>query len=146
MALLAPSTPPMSPSFSRKRKSWARRCERLCCSVVSYFPLVIVYGLTTWAVWVQADIGFTTNKDTWTGRDICYLSLNTQSNASLHRPAYRPSRPYSLPSPELVVHYSGMGESGIPTGGPGSVLVAPICRSSRQYLDHGQVHRRLALL
>ncbi|KAF2087354.1 zf-DHHC-domain-containing protein, partial [Saccharata proteae CBS 121410] len=38
-------------------RSWARKCERYCCSVVSSFPLVVVYGLTTWAVWVQAQIG-----------------------------------------------------------------------------------------
>ena len=68
MALRASATPPMSPSFSRKRKSFARRCERACCSVISYFPLAFVYGLTTWAVWVQTDIGFMQRKDMWTGQ------------------------------------------------------------------------------
>lgn len=56
LAELAPS-PPHSPSLAMRRKSWARRCERYCCNVVSYFPLCIVYGLTTWAVWVAYKIG-----------------------------------------------------------------------------------------
>ncbi|OJD30496.1 palmitoyltransferase pfa3 [Diplodia corticola] len=71
LAELAPS-PPHSPSLAMRRKSWARRCERYCCNVVSYFPLCIVYGLTTWAVWVSYKIGvqekLSTNRDyfcTW---------------------------------------------------------------------------------
>ncbi|KAL8974268.1 MAG: hypothetical protein Q9197_001495 [Variospora fuerteventurae] len=44
--------------MGRRPRSWARKCERYCCSVVIYIPLVFVYGLTTWAVWVEAGIGF----------------------------------------------------------------------------------------
>ncbi|KAJ6260502.1 hypothetical protein Dda_4728 [Drechslerella dactyloides] len=31
-----------------------RRLDDLCCSGLTYFPLLIVYGATTWAVWVEA--------------------------------------------------------------------------------------------
>ena len=40
-----------------KRKTCARKCERACCTTVTYFPLVFVYGLTTWGAWVLAHMG-----------------------------------------------------------------------------------------
>lgn len=58
LATLAPSTPPSSPPFHRRRKSWARKIEWCCCSTLSYFPLTFVYGLTTWAVWVEVHVSF----------------------------------------------------------------------------------------
>lgn len=58
----SPSPPP------RTRRSFARRCERSCWTFITYIPLAFVYGLTTWAVWVQAKIGFQTSGSTWTGR------------------------------------------------------------------------------
>lgn len=42
----------------RMAKKWARTCERYCCLGATYFPLVFVYSITTWAVWVEATIGF----------------------------------------------------------------------------------------
>lgn len=59
----------MSPSrdFHRKRKSWARRVERCCCGALGYFPLAFVYGLLSWAAWVQISIGFWPNQGKWTG-------------------------------------------------------------------------------
>lgn len=66
MATLAPSSSPPSPS-RRRTKTWARRCERVCWKILTAFPLAFVYGLTTWAVWVQANIGFAPFKHTWTG-------------------------------------------------------------------------------
>ena len=42
----------------RRQKGWAKTCERACCRTITYFPLAFVYGLTTWAVWVEAGIGF----------------------------------------------------------------------------------------
>ncbi|EKG20483.1 Zinc finger DHHC-type palmitoyltransferase protein [Macrophomina phaseolina MS6] len=72
LAELAPS-PPHSPSLTMRRKSWARRCERYCCNVVSYFPLCIVYGLTTWAVWVSYKIGVEERQST--GRDYFFAWL-----------------------------------------------------------------------
>lgn len=47
-----------SPSFHRRTKSFARRLERCCCATFAFFPLVFVYGLTTWAVWVEANVSF----------------------------------------------------------------------------------------
>lgn len=50
-----------------RRRTWARKVERYCCVAVTYFPLVFVYGLTSWAVWVQAGIGFVPSQKAWTG-------------------------------------------------------------------------------
>lgn len=58
MATLASDTPPMSPPFHRRRKSWARKVERVCCQTLTYFPLLFVYGLTTWSVWVAINVSF----------------------------------------------------------------------------------------
>lgn len=58
MATLASDAPPASPPFHRRRKSWARKVERVCCSTLSYFPLLFVYGLTTWSVWVAVNVSF----------------------------------------------------------------------------------------
>lgn len=56
MASLAPPSPSRSPA--RMPRKWARKCERYCCLGATYFPLFFVYGITTWAVWVEATIGF----------------------------------------------------------------------------------------
>ncbi|KAM0801909.1 DHHC palmitoyltransferase-domain-containing protein [Usnea florida] len=59
--MTAPSSTSSSPNpMNRRRKSWARRCERACCSVVIYFPLGFIYGLSTWAIWVEAGLGLST--------------------------------------------------------------------------------------
>lgn len=63
MATLASDTPPMSPPFHRRRKSWARKVERVCCQTLSYFPLLFVYGLTTWSVWVAVNVSFYSGSD-----------------------------------------------------------------------------------
>ncbi|RMZ75242.1 hypothetical protein DV738_g5578, partial [Chaetothyriales sp. CBS 135597] len=58
------STPASSPHPPRSRATWrrvkrcARRCERCCCTVGTYFPLAFVYSLTTWAVFVETRIGY----------------------------------------------------------------------------------------
>ncbi|KAH7369172.1 palmitoyltransferase PFA3 [Plectosphaerella cucumerina] len=47
---------------------WARRAERCCCTFATYLPLSFVYGLTTWAVWVDVRIGSSqADKPTWLG-------------------------------------------------------------------------------
>lgn len=47
---------------------WARRAERCCCTFATYLPLSFVYGLTTWAVWVDVNIGSSqVGKPTWLG-------------------------------------------------------------------------------
>ncbi|RAR00150.1 zf-DHHC-domain-containing protein [Stemphylium lycopersici] len=68
MATLASPSPPSSPSVTMRRRGWARKVERYCCTAFTYFPLVFVYGLTSWAVWVQAGIGFVPSQDVWTGK------------------------------------------------------------------------------
>ncbi|KAI1491197.1 DHHC palmitoyltransferase-domain-containing protein [Biscogniauxia mediterranea] len=63
---------------------WARRAERYCCLGLKYFPLVFVYAISTWAVWVVVSIGSTTMKKetSWTGTKssifgvLLYLLLN----------------------------------------------------------------------
>lgn len=50
-----------------RRRGWARKVERCCCTAVAFFPLVFVYGLGSWAVWVEAGIGFAPTKNAWTG-------------------------------------------------------------------------------
>lgn len=65
-----------SRDFSRRRKSYARRIERLCCGALTYFPLAFVYGLITWAAWVQISIGFWPNEGKWTGNCCSLLSLD----------------------------------------------------------------------
>ena len=63
------SPSPSSSRSSRKRRplGWARKFERCCCSTVTHLPLGFVYGLTTWAVWVQSGIGFLPEA-TWAGK------------------------------------------------------------------------------
>ncbi|KXS94799.1 hypothetical protein AC578_4048 [Pseudocercospora eumusae] len=58
MPTLAAPTTTRSPSFHRRRKSWARKIERCCCTTFAYFPLVFVYGLTSWAVYVLVNVSF----------------------------------------------------------------------------------------
>jgi hypothetical protein len=57
-----------------RRRGWARKVERYCCTAVTYFPLLFVYGLTSWAVWVEAGIGFVPSKNVWTGASLIYIS------------------------------------------------------------------------
>nr|POF13908.1 palmitoyltransferase pfa3 [Quercus suber] len=55
MPILA--SPPLSPPRSG-RKSWARNVERCCMKTIVYFPLLFIYGLSTWAVWVALGVCF----------------------------------------------------------------------------------------
>ncbi|KAF2758953.1 zf-DHHC-domain-containing protein [Pseudovirgaria hyperparasitica] len=74
MATLGSPSPPASPS-SRRRRNFARKCERFCCNIILYFPLSFVYGLTTWAVWVAVNIGLTPSK-AWTGHSSNALAIS----------------------------------------------------------------------
>ena len=66
MATLAPnSPPPATPPFHRRRKSWGRKIERCCCTSLSYFPLTFVYGLTSWAVYVEVNVSFLGDSSIW---------------------------------------------------------------------------------
>lgn len=54
-------------SPKRRTRSLARAVERTCVIIASYFPLAFVYGLTTWAVWVDAGIGLLPTNSRWLG-------------------------------------------------------------------------------
>lgn len=100
-------------------KSCARRCERACCVVATYFPVAFVYSLTSWAVWVEAGIGLSPpkagNQISWTARSksilgiILYILLNTcytvaafiDPGSPIQRPSSRQNATYSsLPTSE----------------------------------------------
>ncbi|KAL4912468.1 Palmitoyltransferase pfa3 [Aspergillus aurantiobrunneus] len=67
MATLAMSAP-SSPSWPKRRpRAWALRCERYCCMAATYFPLAFVYGVTTWAVYVEASVGLKPTSSPWIG-------------------------------------------------------------------------------
>ena len=51
--------------FARMAK-WARTIERYCCLGVTYFPLLFIYSITSWAVWVETTIGFL-SQGSWIG-------------------------------------------------------------------------------
>ncbi|KJZ80428.1 Palmitoyltransferase PFA3 [Hirsutella minnesotensis 3608] len=48
-------------------RRWARRMERACCTLGTYVPVLFVYGLTSWAVWVIVVIGNVTQRSRWIG-------------------------------------------------------------------------------
>ncbi|KAF2838286.1 zf-DHHC-domain-containing protein [Patellaria atrata CBS 101060] len=80
--MLASPSPPNSPSFKGRRRGFARRCERYCCNTVTYFPLVFVYGLSSWAAWVLTRFRYEPTSGFWRGQVapavsvILYLLLN----------------------------------------------------------------------
>lgn len=53
----SPSSSPPPTASRRRMRNCAHRIERVCCALATYFPLAFVYGLTTWAVWVDASLG-----------------------------------------------------------------------------------------
>ena len=75
MATLASPDATSPPPMGRRTKSCARKCERYCCAVATYFPLAFVYGLTTWAVWVEAGIGFYPTKNPYSGTYLICQSI-----------------------------------------------------------------------
>ncbi|KHN95627.1 palmitoyltransferase PFA3 [Metarhizium album ARSEF 1941] len=60
----------------------ARTIVRACCVTATYIPLMFVYGLTTWAVWVVVEIGSVAPEGSWLGSAssaggvVIYLLLN----------------------------------------------------------------------
>lgn len=80
--MASPASPNVSPK--RRARTVARRVERICVTIFSYFPLAFVYSLTTWAVWVDVSIGFLTTKSRWIGlpSSIVGVLLYTMLNAS----------------------------------------------------------------
>lgn len=60
---------PLSPT-KRRRSGLVKTCEGLLCSAVKYFPLAFVYGLTTWAIWVEAGVSIYHTKSWWKGTPV----------------------------------------------------------------------------
>ncbi|KAG9232597.1 DHHC palmitoyltransferase-domain-containing protein [Amylocarpus encephaloides] len=56
-------------------RRWARKVERYCCLGATYFPLVFVYSITSWAVWVEATIGFLPVQSAWIGKGTSFLGI-----------------------------------------------------------------------
>ncbi|KAK2608726.1 palmitoyltransferase for Vac8p [Conoideocrella luteorostrata] len=53
----------------------ARMVERTCCAFATYIPLIFVYGLTTWGIWVVVEIGMKAPKRSWLGTGSSILGL-----------------------------------------------------------------------
>lgn len=67
--LLSPDpADPSSPANMRRRKSLVRRIERCCSVSLKHFPLLFVYGVTTWAVFTGVRICLVWPVDGWIGR------------------------------------------------------------------------------
>lgn len=73
-------------------RRWARKLERACCAFATYIPLVFVYGLTSWAVWVVVSIGSASIKSAWIGNGssavgvALYLLLNWSYTTAVFTP------------------------------------------------------------
>ena len=68
-----------SPTYGperRKPKRWAKRCEQNCVAVVTRMPLVLVYGLTTWAVWVEFGLSLHWTKTSFKGETFQQVVLS----------------------------------------------------------------------
>ncbi|KAK5660106.1 hypothetical protein OQA88_13575 [Cercophora sp. LCS_1] len=53
----------------------ARKIERACCQAASFFPLFFVYGLTSWAVFVQVSLSTVDSKVWWLGRSSAFAGV-----------------------------------------------------------------------
>ena len=52
-------------------RRYTRKLERACCVTAKYTPLIFVYGLTTWGVWVVVKIGAYGTSSHWIGAPFC---------------------------------------------------------------------------
>ena len=151
-ALASSSSPSSSPSpMKRRPKSFTKKCERACCQTVTYFPLAFVYGLTTWAIWVEAGIGFAHNSKGWT-RMIPLLSSSVFMKLILAcRRVYLLPGHHPLPSPKLVLYHRCLYRPRISSHihGPLWLLAPSYPRTSftpRCSLVHRQIYRREQIL
>lgn len=71
----SPSPSPPPTPFRRRTKTCARKCERGCCLVATYFPLLFVYSLTTWAVSVEGSIGLFGNPKSFAAPPLSILGI-----------------------------------------------------------------------
>lgn len=72
MALSRSSSPSPAP-LKRRQNGFARRCERCCWTFVTHIPLPFVYGLTTWAVFVEVSLSRIWVLSSWSGRVTLHL-------------------------------------------------------------------------
>lgn len=133
---------PASPStMSRK---WARKCERYCCLGITYFPLLFVYSITTWAVWVETSIGFAPSKSSWIGANL-FLNAVHETNA-LIRYNDIDHRRCIIYYAELVVHNRSLHESRIDDRNQRRIQFFTDCCAARCDFVHRQVYRRATVL
>ncbi|PGH09686.1 hypothetical protein AJ80_07637 [Polytolypa hystricis UAMH7299] len=64
-AFASGTSDPLPPK--RRPRSFARKCERVCSRIFTYFPLAFVYSLTTWAVSVEVRVGINPGGSKWIG-------------------------------------------------------------------------------
>jgi palmitoyltransferase ZDHHC2/15/20 len=126
----SPSPSPPPTPFRRRTKSCARKCERGCCAVATYFPLAFVYSLTTWAVYVEGAMGLFGDTKWWAAKPVSlfgillYLLLNASYTIAVFTD---PGSPLQTKSAGSKVKYSTL-----PTVEPShdSDVVQPITVSS----------------
>jgi hypothetical protein len=98
----------MSPT--RMPRKWARKCERYCCLGATYFPLLFVYSITTWAVWVESTIGFlpASAQSSWIGM-LLYSTVAYKAHIFCREWDLIPWYSHISP-PRLVLHNSCIHE------------------------------------
>lgn len=141
MATLA-SPAPRSPTRMPPRR-WARKVERYCCLCATYFPLVFVYSITTWAIWVEASISFIPGPHDYIGKLFASwfaLSSNIRRSRdwnSWNRPVH-PSK--------LVIYYSCLYESRHNDQRKEWLQLSTYAQPSRIHEPDSQIERRDAIL
>ncbi|KAB8295934.1 hypothetical protein EYC80_008754 [Monilinia laxa] len=138
MATLSPPSPSRSPGPVRMSRKWARKCERYCCIGATYFPLAFVYSITTWAVWVEATIGFLADgsRTHWIGKGtsflgiIIYLLLNWSYTAAV----------FTNPGTTTVAN---QGYSALPTHNPVATNFTVKANGELRYLSGTWVWREI---
>jgi hypothetical protein len=103
-------SPSHSPSPARMSRKWARKCERYCCLGATYFPLLFVYSLTSWAVWVEATIGFLPGQPDYLGMNLWSIASRSRLQEDRNRIEFPRNR--LLRSPQLVIHDSRLHQPG----------------------------------
>lgn len=105
-----------SPPFHRRRKSWARKIERCCCSTFAYIPLTFVYGLTTWAVWVATHVSLFGSRDAFVYLDAALaIVLYSLANVSYTVAVITPPGSPVDPKLDAARRRNGGGYEGLPT-------------------------------
>lgn len=105
-----------SPPFHRRRKSWARKIERCCCSTFAYIPLTFVYGLTTWAVWVATRVALIGERDAFSYfRAALIIALYSLANFSYTTAVFTPPGSPVDPKIDAARRRNGGGYEGLPS-------------------------------